>query len=89
MLAIFSFKDRNGLLFVDCFECTRGYNGDKSCCSGAFKGRAGMGYCPTGDLLEKYKKKKWLMPVLSVFVQQNGHEPFYTKEGDNLFKAFR
>lgn len=54
-----SFYDCDGLLLIDCGECTRGYNGpavDKCACGGFNKG--GDHYCAIGTLMENVDKSK-------------------------------
>jgi len=45
-----SFYDKNGKLFVDCTECLRGHNGEKSCSAGWLHLKPGAG-CFMGELL--------------------------------------
>ena len=45
-----SFYDKNGKLFVDCSECKRGGNGDKSCGAGWTVKRGGHSGCFLGAL---------------------------------------
>lgn len=53
MKKIYSFYDNRGMLAVDCTECTRGYNGDKSCAAGAKYRRGVVGLCFCGTLKEE------------------------------------
>ena len=46
--------DKNGKLYVDCAECQRGGNGDKSCSAGAKHKKINKGMCFSGQLLEGY-----------------------------------
>jgi hypothetical protein len=46
--------DSRGHLYVDCAECQRGGNGDKSCSAGAKHKMRYKGMCFCGQLLEKY-----------------------------------
>jgi len=48
-------KDSRGKLYVDCAECTRGGNGDKSCSAGARHKKIRKGQCFCGTLLDKYE----------------------------------
>ena len=50
--AIFSVKDNRGHLSVDCIECKKGANGDRSCSSGARIKKGHQGSCFCGKLLE-------------------------------------
>lgn len=49
--------DNKGNLYVDCAECQRGGNGDKSCSVGAKHKEIYKGMCFSGQLLEKYSLK--------------------------------
>lgn len=46
--------DNDGKLYIDCAECQRGGNGDKSCSAGAKHKKIHKGMCFSGQLLEKY-----------------------------------
>lgn len=50
-MKINSFKDSKGKLCVDCTECIRGWNGDRSCSGGFRFKRAKQGCCFAGDRL--------------------------------------
>ncbi len=52
----FSEKDNKGNLSVDCTECKKGINGNKSCASGARIKKGQLGSCFSGDLLEKFEE---------------------------------
>ncbi|HAS88252.1 hypothetical protein [Maridesulfovibrio sp.] len=49
--AEFSEKDSRGFLFVDCWECTKGRNGNKSCSAGWKNKKGGQGGCFCGILM--------------------------------------
>lgn len=48
-------KDSRGYLYVDCAECKRGGNGNKSCSAGARHKRIHKGMCFSGELIEGYE----------------------------------
>lgn len=60
-----SFLDKDGTLFVDCAECKRGGNGNKSCSAGHIHIKTNRGGCFNGQLFDHLKpistkKKGWL-----------------------------
>ena len=55
MIAKDSGKDSRGYLYVDCAECQRGGNGDKSCSAGARHKKVNKGMCFNGKLLKGYE----------------------------------
>ncbi|WP_321402646.1 hypothetical protein [Maridesulfovibrio sp.] len=57
MKAKYSEKDTRGFLFVDCSECTKGGNGNKSCSSGWLKEKGNQGGCFCGALLDGLEVK--------------------------------
>lgn len=50
--AKFSERDNRGHLSVDCTECKKGSQGDKSCASGSRIKKGHQGSCFNGELLE-------------------------------------
>jgi hypothetical protein len=54
----FSEKDSRGSIYIDCTECKRGFNGEKSCSAGAKNKKGNVGGCFSGNLLEKYDQSK-------------------------------
>lgn len=54
----FSELDNRGYLVVDCTECKKGINGDKSCGSGARIKKGHFGSCFNGELLKKFEEPK-------------------------------
>jgi len=52
-----SFYDTRGKLCVDCSECERGGNGDKSCSSGWKKKTKHKGSCFSGTIIGDYENK--------------------------------
>lgn len=44
--------DSNGKLYVDCAECKRGGNGDKSCAAGSQLKIINKGMCFSGEVLK-------------------------------------
>jgi len=57
MKAKYSEKDTRGFLFVDCSECTKGGNGNKSCSAGWLKEQGNQGGCFCGVLLDGLEVK--------------------------------
>lgn len=51
-----SFYDIKGKLYVDCCECKRGANGEKSCSCGRHKTKH-KGGCFMGDIMGDYENK--------------------------------
>lgn len=50
--------DGRGMAYIDCAECKRGGNGEKSCSAGARHKKINKGMCFSGELLEKYEPLK-------------------------------
>jgi hypothetical protein len=48
--AKYSRKDSRGKLFIDCTECQKGHNGDKSCSAGWRTKKPNKGGCFCGEL---------------------------------------
>jgi len=47
--------DSKGKIYIDCAECVRGGNGDKTCSAGGRHKKICRGMCFCGTLLEKYE----------------------------------
>lgn len=47
--------DSRGMKVIDCAECKRGGNGDKTCSAGARHKKIHKGSCFSGQLLDEYK----------------------------------
>lgn len=50
--------DSRGVWCIDCAECVRGGNGDKSCSAGHKHKRINKGSCFCGTLLGKFEEAK-------------------------------
>ncbi len=57
MKKIYSFFDKRGALCVDCSECTRGGNGNKSCGAGMRHKRGGTGGCFCGTPMPEIRNR--------------------------------
>jgi len=55
-IVIYSEYDNKGKLQVDCTECDRGNNGDKSCSSGLRCKKPRQGACFSGNVLPKVEE---------------------------------
>lgn len=51
MKKVYSSKDCNGRLWVDCTECQRGWNGDRTCSAGWHHDQPMRGGCFCGIVL--------------------------------------
>ena len=54
--SVYSFYDDDKKLCVDCSECVRGGNGDRSCSAGWLVSSGGYGGCFSGELLRQYEQ---------------------------------